>query len=60
MQNENNQQCQEKDNRPPQPGTRNEGRNNCWQRQGQDRVRQSRFEQRELSLQGYIYDWTRE
>ena len=60
MQNENNQQCQEQDNRPPRPGTRTEGRNNCWQRHGQDRVRKSRFEERELGLQGHIYDWTGE
>ena len=47
MQNENNQERrQEQDNRPPQPGTRNEGRNNRRQRQGQDRARQSRFEGR--------------
>ena len=61
MQNENNQEChQEQDNQPLQPGTRNEGRNNCRQRQGQDRARQSHFEGCEPRLQGHIYDWTGE
>ena len=48
------------DNRPPQPGARNEGRNNRRPCQGQDRVRQSRFEGREPRLQCHIYDWTGE